>query len=132
MFKVAGVSASNGQYKVRFANDMTRLKRLIKVGHTDVEFLELPEAMDKAGVVKFLKQSPLYTRNPKYTEAIDNADVKYNSIPTVKVKKAAKPAPSLEAIAARGKTKVAAPAAEPVSEKPAAFKAARPAKVAAK
>ena len=37
MFKVAGVSILKGEVKVRFANDMTRVKVLAKNGHTDIE-----------------------------------------------------------------------------------------------
>lgn len=107
MFKVAGVSALNGQYKVRFANDLTRVKRLIKGGHTDANLLELPQAMDKPAVVTYLKTTEMYTKSPQYQEAIDNADAKYNGTKTVKVKKAAKPALSLDAIAARAKKETA-------------------------
>ena len=55
MYTVAGVSTSNGKTKVRFANDYVgRFKILTKNGHTDVEILELPEAMSKGDVCKFL------------------------------------------------------------------------------
>ena len=50
MFKVAGVSTLKGEVKVRFANDMTRVKVLAKNGHTDIELMELPEAMAKPAV----------------------------------------------------------------------------------
>ena len=42
MFKVAGISSIKGEVKVRFANDMTRVKVLAKNGHTEIELLELP------------------------------------------------------------------------------------------
>lgn len=84
MFKVAGVSRLNGEVKVRFANDMTRVKVLTKKGHTDVELMELPQAMDKGAVVKFLKTTELYL-NADYRSVIDEADGKYNSAETVKV-----------------------------------------------
>ena len=77
MFKVAGVSTRNGQAKVRFANDMTRIKVLVKTGHTDINLIELPQAMDKPAVVLYLKTTELYD-NPALREAIDNADAKYN------------------------------------------------------
>jgi hypothetical protein len=100
MFKVAGVSTLKGDVKVRFANDMTRVKVLTKNGHTDIELLELPQAMDKPAVVSFLKTSDLYA-NPKFAEAIDAADAKYNGAQTVKVTKAKATKPSMEAIKAR-------------------------------
>ena len=77
MFKVAGVSTLKGEVKVRFANDMTRVKVLAKNGHTDIELLELPEAMAKPAVVTFLKTTELYA-NPVFQAAIDAADAKYN------------------------------------------------------
>jgi len=102
LFKVAGVSAVKGSYKVRFANDMSRVKVLVKTGHTDIELIELPRAMSKAEVVTFLKTSSLMSK-PVYSQAIETADAKYNAeakpVSTVKVK-AAKP--SLSAIKARG------------------------------
>lgn len=104
MFKVAGVSTLNGEVKVRFANDMTRVKVLAKNGHTDIELRELPEAMDKPAVVAFLKTTELYL-DQRFSAAIDAADAKYNGEATVKVTKAkAKSAPSLEDIKARAKT----------------------------
>lgn len=46
-FKVFGVSKLDGEYKVRFANDIMRTKVLAKHGHTDIELVELSEAMTK-------------------------------------------------------------------------------------
>ena len=101
MFKVAGVSTLKGQVKVRFANDLTRVKNLTKSGHTDIELLELPEAMEKPAVVTFLKSTELYAK-ASAKAAIDAADSKYNPTNTVKVTK-----PSLEAIKARAAEAVA-------------------------
>ena len=106
MFKVAGVSVLKGEAKVRFANDMTRVKVLDKNGHTDVELIELPEAMDKPAVVTYLKSTALYA-NAKFTAAIDAADAKYNGAKTVKVTKAKAEKPSIEAIKSRAKAKEA-------------------------
>ncbi len=47
MFKVFGVSKLDGEYKVRFANDIMRTKVLAKHGHTEIELVELSEAMTK-------------------------------------------------------------------------------------
>ena len=106
MFKVAGVSVLKGEAKVRFANDMTRVKVLSKNGHTDVELRELPQAMDKPAVVAYLKSTELYT-DARFTAAIDAADAKYNGTKTVKVTKAKAAKPSIEAIKARAKEAVA-------------------------
>jgi hypothetical protein len=83
-FNVGGVSKTKGQYKVRFAGDMTRVKILAKTD-TDINLVELPRAMTKAELVTHLKTTDLY-RNPEFAAAIDAADAKYNAAPTVKVK----------------------------------------------
>jgi hypothetical protein len=107
MFKVAGVSKFKGEFKVRFANDMTRVKLLQKSGNTDIELVELPKAMNKPAAVTYLKTTDLY-KTPAWAAAIDAADTKYNGAKTVKVKKEkpaakAKSKPSMEAIKARVK-----------------------------
>jgi hypothetical protein len=60
-FKVIGRSTLNGKVKVRFANDMTRVKVLIKNGHTDVELRELPEAMTKEAGLAYVQANNLFT-----------------------------------------------------------------------
>ena len=84
LFKIAGVSKLKGSYKVRFANDMTRVKVLAKTGHTEIELMDLPKAMTKPELVTFLKGSELYKR-AEFKQAIDAADEKYNGTATVKV-----------------------------------------------
>jgi hypothetical protein len=99
MFKVAGVSRFKGQVKVRFANDTTRVKLLVKAGNTDIELIELASEMSKADATRALKDSALYA-TPEYAEAIDAAIEKYN--PTVKVKGSkVKSKPSMEDLKAR-------------------------------
>jgi len=102
LFKVCGVSRANGSVKVRFANDLSRVKVLVRGGHTDIELLELPEPATKSDCVKFLKQSELYS-NLEFKEAIDRSDSKYNATSVVKVSgaKVAKSAPNLDDIRAR-------------------------------
>ena len=100
LFKVGGVSQTKGQYKVRFASDMTRVKILAKTD-SDINLVELPKAMTKPELVTFLKSTDLYA-NPTYKAAIDAADAKYNG--TVSAK-AGKVKPSLDAIKARAKSK---------------------------
>ncbi len=68
-FKVIGVSTLNGKTKVRFANDLaTRIKNLVKNGHTDVELFELPEAMTKEAGIAYAKANNLFAI-PADTEA---------------------------------------------------------------
>ena len=99
-FNVGGVSKTKGQYKVRFANDMTRVKILAKTD-TDIQMIDLPGAMTKGELVTHLKTTDLY-KNGEYAAAIDAADAKYNVASTVKVKGAK---PSMDAIKARATKK---------------------------
>jgi hypothetical protein len=102
-FAVAGVTKGKNGYKVRFANDMTRVKILAKT-ETDINLIDLPKAMTKPELVSFLKTSELYLK-AEYREAIDAADTKYNDAGTVRVKAAA---PSMDAIKARATKKQSA------------------------
>jgi hypothetical protein len=67
-FKVIGKSNLNGKVKIRFANDMTRVKVLIKNGHTDVELFELPEAMTKEAGIAYVQANNLFAL-PEAVEA---------------------------------------------------------------
>lgn len=98
LFKVGGVSKTKGQYKVRFASDMTRVKILAKTD-SDINLVELPQAMSKPQLVTFLKSTDLYAK-AEYRAAIDAADAKYNGTVSTKGAKV-KAKPSLEAIKAR-------------------------------
>lgn len=55
LFTVAGTSKLDGEYKVRFANDVLRIKVLAKHGHEDITLVELPNAMTKLEAVNFIK-----------------------------------------------------------------------------
>jgi len=54
MFAVAGMSNLDGKVKVRFANEMARVKVLEKNGHTDVRLVALAAAMTKDAAVAAL------------------------------------------------------------------------------
>jgi hypothetical protein len=103
-FKVGGVSKSKSGYKVRFANDMTRVKILAKTD-SDIQLLDLPNEMTKSALVAHLKTTELYN-NVDYRAAIDAADDKYNGTSVVTTK-ATKIKPSIEAIKARATAKTA-------------------------
>lgn len=78
-FKVAGVSTLNGITKVRFANDLTRVKMLAKNGHTDIELRDLPNAMTKPEVCSYLKTSELM-EIAHFAVAINTAYDKYHTV----------------------------------------------------
>jgi hypothetical protein len=54
-FSVVGVSSLNGAYKVRFANDIMRIKVLAKHGHTDIRLADLGAETGKYAAVELLK-----------------------------------------------------------------------------
>ncbi len=69
-FKVIGVSTLAGKTKVRFANDLaTRIKNLVKNGHTNVELFELPEAMTKEEGIAYARANSLFAIPADTTEA---------------------------------------------------------------
>ena len=47
LFTVAGISNLNGTYKVRFANDLMRIKVLAKSGHEDIRLADLEGSFSK-------------------------------------------------------------------------------------
>ena len=55
LFTVAGTSKLDGEVKVRFANDVMRIKVLAKNGHEDITLIELPEAMTKLAATQFIQ-----------------------------------------------------------------------------
>lgn len=69
-FAVAGVSTLNGKTKIRFANDVMRIKILAKNGHTDVELIDLPHAMTKSEIVQHMKSIGFGSGNAAIQAAI--------------------------------------------------------------
>ena len=119
LFKVAGVSRRNGSFKARFANDMTRVKVLAKTGSTDIDLIELKEAMTKEDIVAYLLSIDFDNGNAEIRTALEqeldkrtvttgaNKERKGNK-ETKKPKKAPTPKPTLEAIRAKAPTKTKA------------------------
>ena len=52
LFNIVGVSKLNGEYKVRFATDIMRIKVLAKSGHEDIRLAELDKAVTKLEAAK--------------------------------------------------------------------------------
>lgn len=57
LFTIAGSSTHNEETKLRFANDIARIKVLVKGGHTDIKLIQLPNAMTKSSAALYLKTS---------------------------------------------------------------------------
>lgn len=92
-FTVAGVSTLNGECKIRFANDVMRVKNLAKSGHEDIRLVEMPEAVLKTDAAKFLLTLPEFA-DATAQEAIQAYLDKHDKQPKAKVevKKAVKAA----------------------------------------
>ena len=56
-FTVAGSSTLNGKTKLRFTNDIMRIKVLDKNGHENVKFVDLPNPMSKGEIAQYLMDS---------------------------------------------------------------------------
>lgn len=114
-FKVAGVSKLNGEFRVRFANDMTRVKVLAKNGHKDIDLIELKEPLTKEAAVAFLLSINFDNGNAEVRAALEAEQTKREpkaakskDAPKKEAKKPKKDkAPSLEKIAARKPAKPA-------------------------
>jgi hypothetical protein len=91
LFTVAGVSTLNGDCKIRFANDVMRVKNLSKNGHEDIRLVEMPKAMLKTDAAKFIQALPEF-EDAVAQEAIAEYLVKHDKQPKVEVKKAVKAA----------------------------------------
>lgn len=103
-YTVAGVSKLNGDYKIRFANDVMRVKNLAKSGHEDIRLVELPSAMLKTEAARFVAALPEYQDADAQT-AIAEYLAKHDRAPRVEVKQAVKAAVSKKP----AKAKTAAP-----------------------
>ena len=90
LFTVVGTSTLNGETKVRFANDVMRVKVLAKHGHTDINLIELDTPMTKLEAVKVLKSADEFqgaTEQSAIADYLDRKDEK-----PAKAAKAAAPA----------------------------------------
>lgn len=79
-FAVAGVSTQNSKTKVRFANDIMRVKLLAKKGHTDITMESLPHEMTKTEAVAHLVTIGLGQGNPAVEAAVQSAVKKYGAV----------------------------------------------------
>lgn len=88
-FAVAGVSTQDGDTKVRFANDMMRIKILQKNGHTDINLVELPSEMTKSEAVAYLRSIEFGKGNADIESALAHVEKK-NPVAVSKPAKAVK------------------------------------------
>ena len=102
-FSVAGISKLNGNYKVRFANDLMRIKNLAKSGHEDIRLADLESAMTKLEAVKTIS-----TMDEFQDAAAQSVIAEYLEENTPKAKAA--PAPKAKAPAKAKTVKATVPA----------------------
>ena len=104
LFSVAGISKLNGEYKVRFANDIMRIKVLAKHGHEDIRLAEVDNALTKYEGIKAI-QSMEDFQDAAAQSAI--AEYLEEKAPKVKATKpVAKAAPKAKAVKAPAKVAV--------------------------
>ena len=107
LFTVAGTSTlPEGGTKVRYANDMTRVKVLVKGGHENIDLIELPTAMTKEDIVAYLIKIDFANGDADKQAAINAEATKRKVGETVAKAKSAK-----------GNVKVVAKAAKAVKAK---------------
>ena len=108
MFTVAGISKLDGEYKVRFANDMMRIKVLAKSGHEDIRLADLESSVSKLEAAKILLGLDEFSdaiAQATITEYIEDKTPKAQVKPVVKAK--AKAAPVKANAPAKANAKVA-------------------------
>jgi hypothetical protein len=105
LFSVAGISKLNGDYKVRFANDIMRIKVLAKSDHEDIRLVDLEGEFSKLEAAKMILGSE------DFSDAIAQSTIlEYIEDNTPKAK-VSKP------VATATKTPVAKPAKAPAKAK---------------
>lgn len=83
LFQYAGVTTKKGRVKVRFCNDLVRIKVLDKDGDKNINFIEMPHSMTKPECVKHLQTVEMYELSENKI-AIDDAVEKYCGVAVVK------------------------------------------------
>ncbi len=102
LFTVAGISKLNGEYKVRFANDIMRIKVLAKHGHEDIRLADLEQDVTKleaARIILAMEDFADALGQATITEYIEDNTPKAKAAPKAKaVKATAKAAPKAKAV----------------------------------
>jgi hypothetical protein len=107
LFNVVGVSKLNGEYKVRFATDIMRIKVLAKSGHEDIRLAELDNAVTKYEAVLEIQGMDEFqdaAAQSVIAEYLEEKAPKTAKAPVAKTKPAtkAKTAPKSKAVATEG------------------------------
>ena len=109
LFTVAGITVHNGNAKVRFTEDMSRrVKQFTKGGASRVDFVQLPEAMNKIDALKYLLTLTNFASAEDQATLAETLADREREARKGEVKVQAKP--SLDAIKGRAKSKQTAEA----------------------
>lgn len=85
-FTVAGVSVCKGSVKVRFCSDLVlRVKNLQKQGDTDIQLVELPQAMSKYDACQYLIDSGNFSNYVTEISEIQGKKVKSKTVSQTKI-----------------------------------------------
>lgn len=93
LFTVVGVSKLAGEYKVRFANDVMRVKVLAKHGHEDIRLIELEKAMTKYEGIQALQSMDEFQDAAAQSAIAEYLEDKAPKAPKAKAEPKAKAAP---------------------------------------
>ena len=104
LFSVVGITVHNGNAKVRFTEDMgRRVKQFSKGGATRVDFVSLPQAMNKIDALKYLLTLPNFASAEDQATISETLADREKEARKGEVRVQAKP--SLDAIKGRAKVK---------------------------
>jgi anti-sigma factor RsiW len=118
LFNVIGVSKLNGEYKVRFATDIMRIKVLAKHGHDDIRLAELDTAVTKYEGVKQIQSMEDFADAAAQSAIADYLDEKAPKTAKVAAPKAVK-TPQVPAL--KGMTPLGVKAAKVAEDEDAPF-----------
>lgn len=94
-FKIFGVSKLDGEYKVRFANDIMRIKVLAKHGHEDIRLAEVDTALTKYEGIKAIQSMEDFqdaAAQSAIADYLDEKAPKAKAVPAPKAKATKAPA----------------------------------------
>lgn len=104
LFNVAGIVVQNGRVTVRFTEDMgRRVKQFTKGGATRIDFVSLPNAMNKIDALKYLLSLPQFASAEDQATLSESLADRERDARKGEVRVKAKP--SLDAIKGRAKAK---------------------------
>lgn len=104
LFSVVGITVHNGNAKVRFTEDMgRRVKQFTKGGATRVDFVSLPEPMNKIDALRYMLTQPNFASAEDQATINETLSDREREARKGEVRVQAKP--SLDSIKSRAKVK---------------------------